>query len=1050
MTAIFPIRTQQFENLRSSQIRGSLTSGPCPGSQSTSSTDRSSGKRIVWESAELILGRKVRGPGKLGEDAWLSRRHVALHRTHDGGCVATDLGSSYGTFVNDERITEPTHLNPGDELRAGSSRMRLAEVEKPTVALPSPNGSDSPDTQRVDARPPDERWRDADTVLGGRLDQLQSGRPQSEQGTERLRRKPAVAGSAAAGREPRDFEADREQTLNVVLDVLEGPLAGNRILWDSTELVLGRRAQGAGMLGWDQHLSRWHATLRRTPDGDHTVRDLGSTNGTFVNGRRIEETTGLGPGDELSLGSTRLRLVGVEHASVHPTIRIRLADETLLLPKPRKARAHPAPVRVPTLPYPTQVELMGQFFEQTCDRCPDDIALICGTSQVTYAELDRRANALAHRLLERGVQPSGPVGILLERSVDIYVALLGVLKAGAAYVPFDPSFPADRVAFIAEDAGMQDLITTSAFHDRTADLACPVLELDHAGALAVESETRPRIGVDPESLAYIIYTSGSTGKPKGVALSHANIVNFLRVATPIYDVRADDRVYQGLSIAFDYSIEEIWPAWIAGATLVAGPGDYSQRVGRELTEFLNEHQITVFCCVPTLLTTIEDEIPSMRFLMVSGEACPPDLVRRWSRHGVRMLNTYGPTETTVTATCGELYPDRPVTLGRPLPTYTVHILDDHLNPVAEGESGELCIGGPGVAMGYLNRPELTAEKFVLNPFAGDWAESPRLYRSGDLARFTAEGEIEYLGRIDTQVKIRGYRIELGEIEEVLRADPAVQNAVVTPLERDGVAQDLIGYITLRDRDAPLSEDDLRERLHASLKAALPAYMVPSFVEILDAFPMLAADKVNRNALPAPTSLPLGVRSGPHVAAASPLEAKLAAAWGEVMGIASVSVEDDFFHDLGANSLLMAHFCARVRKDAELPPVSMKDVYLNPTVRKLAAALADSAPTPTAGVAPTHSPREQCCVPTVWRRAVRVLPGLGLPPRESLGSWASSGWTRQPGWSTRSCARSCSAARASWVCRRLRSSPNGCSSVAGSLARSPYGRWATCASGWSRR
>ena len=231
---------------------------------------------------------------------------------------------------------------------------------------------------------------------------------------------------------------------------------------------------------------------------------------------------------------------------------------------------------------------MGQYFEQTCDRCPDDIALVCGTTALTYAELDRRANALAHLLLERGVQPSGPVGILLERSVDIYVALLGVLKAGAAYVPFDPSFPADRVAFIAEDAGMQDMITTSAFHDRTADLACPVLELDHAGGPAVEPQTRPRIGVDPESLAYIIYTSGSTGKPKGVALSHANIVNFLRVATPIYDVREDDRVYQGLSIAFDYSIEEIWPAWIAGATLVAGPGDYSQRVGRELTEFLNQ------------------------------------------------------------------------------------------------------------------------------------------------------------------------------------------------------------------------------------------------------------------------------------------------------------------------------------------------------------------------------------------------------------------------------------------------------------------------------
>jgi non-ribosomal peptide synthetase-like protein len=861
------------------------------------------GKRIVWDSDELILGRKVLGPGFLGEDRWLSRRHAALHRAQDGGCVATDLGSSYGTFVNGDRITEPTRLNPGDALRAGRTLMRLVESKKPT------------------------EWRDAETVFT-RLDPFHPGR----------------LPAAKVGREPRDHESDGDPTLNVVLDILAGPLSGNRILWDSTELVIGRKAQGAGMLGWDPELSRWHAALRRTADGHHTVRDLGSTNGTFVNGLRIDGTTRLYPGDELSLGSSRLRLVGVEHRVVHQTVRLPVL-------KTRKAPARPVPARARA--YPSQVELLAQYFEQTCDRSPHAVALVCGTTALTYAELDRRANALAHLLLARGIQPSDPVGILLERSVDIYVALLGVLKAGAAYVPFDPSFPADRVAYIADDAGMKDMITTTAFNPQTAGLTCATIELDVLRDLAGQPQNRPRIGVAPESLAYIIYTSGSTGKPKGVALSHANIVNFLRVATPIYDVHDDDRVYQGLSIAFDYSIEEIWPAWIAGATLVAGPGDYSQRVGQELAEFLNKHEITVFCCVPTLLTTLEDEIPSMRFLMVSGEACPPDLVRRWSRQGVRMLNTYGPTETTVTATCGELYPDRPVTLGRPLPTYSVYILDENLNPVAQGESGELCIGGPGVAIGYLNHPELTAEKFVLNPFAADRAHSPRLYRSGDLTRFTAGGEIEYLGRIDTQVKIRGYRIELGEIEEVLRADPAVENAVVTPLERDGVAQDLIGYLTLRDRDSPLDEDELRERLHASLKARLPAYMVPSFVEILDAFPMLAADKINRNALPTPTSLPLGVRSGPHVAADNPLEQKLAAAWGEVMGIATVSVEDDFFGDLGANSMLMAQFCSRVRKDAELPPVSMKEVYLNPTVRKLAAVLADSASTPAAGVAPAY-------------------------------------------------------------------------------------------------
>jgi non-ribosomal peptide synthetase-like protein len=583
-----------------------------------------------------------------------------------------------------------------------------------------------------------------------------------------------------------------------------------------------------------------------------------------------------------------------------------------------------------------RVERLPEYFEQTCDRRPDATAVICGSSRLTYQELDRRANQLAHLLIARGAEQGKPIGILLQRSLDTYVAILGVLKAGAAFVPLDPSFPVDRVAYIAQDAELKNLVTTSAFREQTSNLPCPVLELDQEGeALAAQPDKRPNVRVDPSSLCYIIYTSGTTGKPKGVAVAHSNITNFLRVVTPIYGVTRDDRVYQGMSTAFDFSFEEIWPTWIAGATLVAGPTD-SRRLGHGLTEFLNEHKITVLYCVPTLLATIDEDIPSIRSLMVGGEACPADLVRRWYRPGRRMLNTYGPTETTVTATWGELVPDRPVTIGVPLPTYRVYIMDEQLRLVENGESGELCIGGPGVAIGYINRPDLTESRFVPNPIWRDRQEVPRLYRTGDLVRFTPTGEIEYLGRIDTQVKIRGYRIELGEIEQVIREDQAVENAVVKPLEVEGVAQDLVGYVTLRNRIGGEAEiNALRERLHSALRLRLPYYMVPSYIEVLDEFPLLAADKVNRHALPPPVRPRLGANATTYVPPATQLENTLATTWAQVLGRDRVSVEDDFFTDLGGHSLAAAQVISKLRQESKLQGLSIGDLYSNATVRALA-------------------------------------------------------------------------------------------------------------------
>jgi non-ribosomal peptide synthetase-like protein len=448
----------------------------------------------------------------------------------------------------------------------------------------------------------------------------------------------------------------------------------------------------------------------------------------------------------------------------------------------------------------------------------------------------------------------------------------------------------------------------------------------------VQPESRPDIDADPQSLAYIIYTSGTTGKPKGVAISQANIVNFLRVVDPVYDVRSTDRVYQGLSIAFDFSVEEIWPAWMSGATLIAGPTD-GRRVGRELA------QITVFACVPTLLTTIQEDLPDLRLLLASGEACPPDLVRRWARPGRRLLNAYGPTETTVTATWTELYPDKPVTIGIPLPSYTIYILNpDTLEHMPNGESGEIVIGGPGVGIGYVNRPDLTAQKFIDNPLPEHRERDPRLYRSGDLGRLLPNGEIEYQGRIDTQVKVRGYRIELGEIEEAIREDHEITNAVVTPLERDGVITDLVGYVILAEGLTEVDEDTLRQRLNTALRKRLPTYMIPTYVEILDAFPMLAADKVDRHKLPAPTSAPLGRGAGGQtVAPGTPMEIRIAALWAETMG-PDLSVTDNFFTDLGGHSMSGARMISRLREEPDLQGLGMADLYAYPTIREMAAFL----------------------------------------------------------------------------------------------------------------
>ena len=588
-------------------------------------------------------------------------------------------------------------------------------------------------------------------------------------------------------------------------------------------------------------------------------------------------------------------------------------------PVTRNGRTEAAPAR------------LHGFFERAGDAFPNNLALICGEDRLSYAELDERANRLARHLLRRGVRSGDRVGLLLERSVNTYVALLAVLKFGAAFVPLDTSFPAERIAFIAADAGLGQLVTETAFVPMLAGVRCPVLDLDTAAAaIAVEPATRILAPAADDALCYIIYTSGTTGRPKGVAVNHSSICNFIEVCSPIYGVTALDRVYQGMTLAFDFSIEEVWPTFRAGATLVAGPTDH-RRLGAGLTEFLIEQQITVLACVPTLLATVERDVPTLRTLLVGGEACPADLVKRWSRPGRRMLNTYGPTETSVTATWTELLPNKPVTIGRPLPTYSAYLLDEEQRPVPDGEAGEICIGGPGVAVGYVNRPELTAEKFVADTFSA--RPGARLYRTGDLGVFTADGEIEYLGRIDTQVKIRGYRIELAEIEAVLLEDGAVANAIVALVSGEGGVQELAAYVV---QHSHVDFGTLRQQLHATLRQRLPAYMVPAYIERIDAVPMLPSHKADRSRLPHPSGPRLAAgAAGEEVKPETPLEREISAAFAHVFGHEIRSVEADFFLDLGGHSLFAALAVSELRQNSDLRHLAIADVYAHPTVRHLA-------------------------------------------------------------------------------------------------------------------
>ncbi|MGH4025687.1 MAG: Pls/PosA family non-ribosomal peptide synthetase, partial [Pseudonocardiaceae bacterium] len=633
-------------------------------------------------------------------------------------------------------------------------------------------------------------------------------------------------------------------------------------------------------------------------------------------------------------------------------------------------------------------ERLDHLFEERCDGAQYDgsghhgsgsrLAVDTGDLRLTYQELDARANQLARHLISRGARPGDRIGLLFDQAVHSYLGMLAVLKINAAYVPLDAGFPADRLRYITRDAGVRMVLSLAHLRECCPPVPGCLICVDEITA-RVAAEDPGRLsaaekGEPVDQLCYVIYTSGSTGRPKGVPIDHAGICNFVRVAAEVYGIRPADRVYQGMTIAFDFSVEEIWVPLAAGATLVPKPGG-AGLLGRELWEFLQANAVTALCCVPTLLATLDEDLPLLRFLLVSGEACPQDLVTRWYRPDRRFLNVYGPTEATVTATWSSVHPTRPVTIGVPLPTYSVVILDPSgRRALHRGAVGEIGLAGIGLTSGYLNRADLTDRVFVPDFLGLGNNPSGRIYRTGDAGRVNDDGEIEYLGRIDTQVKIRGYRVELTEIESVLRQLPGIAQAVVNPYQPEPGTVELVAYYTRRADNERIDQ----QQVFGRLRQLLPRYMVPAYLEELPAIPTLPSNKADRNRLPPPTSGRSLAGRDHYVGPVNDTERQLAEALAASLRLERVSVDSHFFDELGADSLLMAQFCARLRRCSDLAPVAMKDVYLHPTISSLAAAQ----PEPVSGPdRPGTPPPEQPAPITTARyllcAAMQLLVFLGI-------------------------------------------------------------------------
>ena len=592
-------------------------------------------------------------------------------------------------------------------------------------------------------------------------------------------------------------------------------------------------------------------------------------------------------------------------------------------------------------PFPSE-RCLHELFEEQAATSPDATAAEADGEALSYGALDWRANALAGRLRELGVGPEVTAGICLPRSLDLAVAVLGILKAGGAYVPLEPTTPAARLRYFLEDSGARVLLTDAGRAASLQDGAWKTLVLPGGEpADSAPAATAARSGVRPENLAYVVYTSGSTGRPKGVMVTHRSIVNHAAAIRGHYQLSPADRVLQFAAFSFDVAAEEIFPTWAAGGAVLFRP---DEAIGVAEFEGLLEKRRPTVVNLPAgfwheWVRELEKSgrpLPAgLRLVVAGSERVMPERLAWWRRHvarEVRWMNGYGPSETTITASLyepseGAPPPTASVPIGRPLSNVRFYVVDRHGQPCPQGAVGELWIGGEGVARGYRGDPARTAEKFADDPFS----PSPgRVYRSGDLVRYLADGNLEFLGRADDQVKIRGFRIELGEIEAVLEECPGVREAAVVARGNGGEAR-LVAYVGA-DPSKP-STSDLRE----FLKERLPTYMVPGVFVRMQTLPRGASGKIDRGRLPEPARSE-EVGEG-FVAPRTPVEQTVARIWSELLRTENVGVNDNFF-DLGGHSLLATQVVSRLR-DALGFEIPLRTLFESPTIAGLSLAIAQA-------------------------------------------------------------------------------------------------------------
>ncbi|HLL47879.1 MAG TPA: non-ribosomal peptide synthetase, partial [Longimicrobiaceae bacterium] len=554
---------------------------------------------------------------------------------------------------------------------------------------------------------------------------------------------------------------------------------------------------------------------------------------------------------------------------------------------------------------------LHRLFAEQAARAPEAAAVLFRGGVLAYGELERRSSRLAHLLRARGVGPESRVGVCMERGMEVVVALLGILKAGAAYVPLEPSNPTERLREVFADAGVSLVLTHGAAGARLpADV--PVLRLDDAGTAAEAAAmpaTPPPVRVSPDNLAYVVYTSGSTGRPKGVMVPHGAVVRLVRGAGYL-PFGPEERIAQVSSLSFDAATFELWGALLNGGSLAVVERETTLSPAR-FAAGLRELRATAVFVTTALFNRIAHDEPGafrgVRHVLFGGEAVDPRSVRRVLEAGgpARLLHVYGPTETTTFATWHPVRGVEPdavtVPIGGALGGAALHVLDEWGEPVPPGGPGELYVGGAGVARGYLGRPELTAPRFVPDPFAPE--PGARMYRTGDRVRALPDGALEYVGRLDAQVKVRGFRIEPAEVEAALLAAEGVREAAVAVREDVPGEKRLVAYV-VPEAGAEPSAARLRERL----SARLPEYMVPSAFVVLDTLPLNSSGKVDRRALPPPERGPAEGYTAPR----TPVEEVLSAVWAEVLRVERVGVEEGFF-ELGGHSLLAAQVAARVRE-----------------------------------------------------------------------------------------------------------------------------------------